>query len=151
MVYELRPATSDHQTLTEMLAQRLEAVEKRSGVYGHLQSEISVDLSRPIIESLYHIAQEALNNSLKHASANTVTITLRDTKGWVELEVTDNGQGFNPNVLKNGGGFGLTSMREQAERLGGSLTITSAPNQGTRIKVAIPLTPEEGEEGQCLT
>jgi len=56
----------------------------------------------------------------------------------VELEVADNGRGFDPNGLQDGGGMGLPNMRERAERLGGSLAIISEPGQGTKVNASIP-------------
>jgi signal transduction histidine kinase len=86
-------------------------------------------------EGLYRIAQEALNNALKHAGASLVTVRLRTVDGWVTLEVADNGIGFDPAAAS--GGMGLTNMRERAERLGARLAIESRPGEGTQITVEL--------------
>ena len=88
-------------------------------------------------EGLYRIAQEALNNMLKHAEAGAVTVTLRSDSETVTLEVVDDGQGFDLEVAREGGGMGLVNMEERAAQLGGELIIDSAPGAGTRVKVTV--------------
>jgi signal transduction histidine kinase len=86
---------------------------------------------------LYRIAQEALNNALKHAAATAVTVKLHSDGAWVELDVTDNGQGFAPDTVTESGGMGLTTMRQRAQRLGGTLTVQSIAGQGTTVSVKV--------------
>ena len=74
-------------------------------------------------EELYSISIEALNNTLKHAQAEAVTITIRSDDGSVDLEVRDDGGGFDTETVRNGGGMGLANMAERAEKLGAALTI----------------------------
>jgi signal transduction histidine kinase len=89
---------------------------------------------------LYRIAQEALNNALKHSRATEVLLRLSTGQEQVEMEVADNGIGFDlGKVTAKGGGMGLTNMRERAEKLGGSLTIHTAPDNGTAIDVRISI------------
>jgi signal transduction histidine kinase len=95
-----------------------------------------VKLPADVEEALYGIAQEALNNALKHAQPSSVTVTLR-MEGRVELEVADDGSGFDAGAVDGAGGIGLVSMQERAEKVGGTLTIHSAPGKGTRINVTI--------------
>jgi signal transduction histidine kinase len=137
LVYELRPAALETEGLVAALQQRLEAVEKRAGVEARLLVEEMVELPTIVEEGLYRIAQEALNNILKHAAATAVTVRLKANPEQVELEVVDNGRAFDPANLSNGGGIGLVSMRERAERLGGSLTIISRPGEGTRVRANV--------------
>jgi signal transduction histidine kinase len=144
MVYELRPLILRQVGLVGALQQRLDAVERRAGVDVRLVVEGAADgvtagqeiqLAAEVEEALYRIAQEALNNALKHAQCSTVTVTLRLGE-QIELEVTDDGDGFDIDVL-DGAGIGLSSMRERAETLGGALNIHSAPGKGTTINVTI--------------
>ena len=92
-------------------------------------------------KGLYRIAQEALNNALKHAAATSVTVHVRSegegADQQVSLEVVDDGAGFTPEAVHDKGGAGLINMRKRAEGLGGVLVIRSAPGEGTRVKVAI--------------
>jgi signal transduction histidine kinase len=84
-------------------------------------------------EALYHIAVEALNNAIKHAQATSVSLCLRRGETWVELEITDDGKGFEPGSSGSRGGMGLSGMCQRAEGLGGTLSIHSAPGQGTTV------------------
>jgi PAS domain S-box-containing protein len=138
LVYELRPPTLEEEGLLGALHQRLAAVEKRAGLEARLLAEDLVDLSAPIEEGLFRIAQEALNNSLKHAAATSVTVRLgADDQGLV-MEVADNGRGFDMRAeTDQQGGIGLATMRERAERLGGSLEVRSALGQGTTVLVRL--------------
>jgi len=135
LVYELRPLPLEQEGLIGALQQRLDAVEKRSGVNARLIVENLDRLPEPIEAALYYIAQEALNNSLKHSGASNVTVNLSGEQQHVRLEVIDNGRGFDRAAIADRGGLGLTSMRERAELLGGSLTLESTPGNGTRLTV----------------
>jgi two-component system sensor histidine kinase UhpB len=101
------------------------------------------DLARlaPAIEiALYRIVQEALTNVTKHAHANQVTISLTVQQEKLELVVADDGTGFDPSTVSRrggAGGWGMITMRERAEAIGGTLTIESAPTRGTRLIVTI--------------
>ena len=86
-----------------------------------------------------HIAQEALNNSLKHAEATSVTVKLRTADGNVELEIADNGKGFEKESVDDKGGMGLGNIKERSEALGGQWSITSQPNEGTRVWIRVPV------------
>jgi signal transduction histidine kinase/ligand-binding sensor domain-containing protein len=139
LVYELRPPVLEEEGLLGALHQRLGAVEKRAGVDVHLVVEQVVELPAAVKEALYRIALEALNNALKHAAATSVTVHFRADDERVELEVADNGRGFDPSTIGERRGMGLTSMRERAEKLDGSLTIHSTPGEGTWVKVEVLL------------
>jgi nitrate/nitrite-specific signal transduction histidine kinase len=138
LVFELRPMALETEGLGGALQQRLDAVEKRAGVEAHLIVEGTGELSTIMEEGLYRIAQEALNNVLKHAGASVVTVRINSHGDWVELEVRDNGRAFDPANIDHRGGVGLTSMRERAEQLGGSFTISSRSGEGTMVKAKIP-------------
>ncbi len=135
LVYQLRPLVLKREGLVGALQQRLDAVEKRAGVDARLLTEGEVELPAQVEEELYRIAQEALNNALKHAAATCVTVCIRAEGDQVELEVRDDGRGFDPVTVGNEGGMGLVSMRERTEKLGGTLVILSTPGEGTRVRV----------------
>jgi signal transduction histidine kinase len=137
LVYELRPSALEQVGLVEALRQRLEAVEGRAGVEAQFLVDGTVELPEAVEEGLYLIAHEALNNVLKHAQVTSVTVRICADGDHVELEVEDNGKGFDPGAVSDRGGMGLINMRERAERLGGSLTLVSAPREGTRVKVVV--------------
>ncbi len=92
--------------------------------------------------ALYRIAQEALQNVMKHADASRVALRLSSTHGYVQLVVEDDGSGFQPTQAgRNRSGdpaYGLVGMRERAELVGASLQVTSTPGSGTRVLVEVP-------------
>lgn len=139
LVYELRPLILERDGLAAALKQRLETVEGRTGVESSLIVEGSGLVPELIEVELLRIAQEALNNSLKHSGASSVTVRLHTSPAEVTLAVSDNGRGFAPDVMGHKGGLGLASMRERANRLGGRLDIESRPGHGASITVSIPI------------
>ncbi len=139
LVYELRPLMLERDGLASALKQRLETVEGRAGVETKLVVEGSGLLPEHIETELYRIAQEALNNSLKHSSASSVAISLQTGHDPITMTVIDNGRGFAAEEIADRGGLGLVSMQERAQRLGGRVEVQSAPGEGVTIKVTIPL------------
>lgn len=101
------------------------------------------DIPDGLKTTVFRITQEAMNNIGKHARADLVTISLRKRKGSIELEVQDNGQGFDVTEAFAAAGFeeklGLTSMRERAQLSGGTLSITSTHGKGTNVSATWPL------------
>jgi len=94
---------------------------------------------------LPRIIQEALNNARKHASAKQVRVVIANLdEGAISVMIEDDGCGFDPDILSNEGknGFGLQIMAERAEDAGCSLHIDSAPGQGTRVMIRIPIAKE---------
>ncbi|MBC8444746.1 MAG: GAF domain-containing sensor histidine kinase, partial [Chloroflexi bacterium] len=150
LVYELRPPVLEYEGLVGALQERLDAVEKRSGVQVQLMVQGDLDLTPEIEEGLYRIAQEALNNALKHAGASAIVVRLHVGGDEVELEIADDGVGFDRNAISDMGGMGLANMRQRADQLSGTLCIVSTPGEGTRIHAAIPgnarVSPKKGEE-----
>jgi signal transduction histidine kinase/putative methionine-R-sulfoxide reductase with GAF domain len=136
LVYELRPSNDLDEGLARALQRRLEAVEKRSGIEVRLVVQGEAHLDPPTIAALYRIAEEALNNTLKHAHASAVQVTLRAEDGQFTLEIADNGRGFDLSEIPKGG-MGLVNMRERAAALGGQLELSSRLGQGTRVAVRI--------------
>ena len=139
MVYELRPPELEHEGLIGALRKRLSAVEKRSGVEARLLVDEIVDLPIPLENELYRIAQEALNNILKHAAATSVLVNIHRENGIIVLEVIDDGVGFDPSTRGELGGMGLASMRERVEKMGGSFEISSEQGTGTSVKVQMKI------------
>jgi signal transduction histidine kinase len=138
LLFELRQPVFELKDLSAALRARLGAVEARSGLATEMRLEECLDLPGAVAQDLYRIAQEALNNVLKHGHASRVMVTLESTAERVHLEVTDDGAGFHPDAAQSGGGLGLNGMRERAEQWGGTLTIESAPGGGTRVQVEVP-------------
>jgi PAS domain S-box-containing protein len=144
LIFELRPPVLEQSGLAGALQARLDAVEKRAGVQAELRVagvEGMADaewLPLAVQQELYHIAQEALNNSLKHAKAQNLQVCLQLKDDTVRLEVLDDGIGFDPATAEARGGLGLPGMRERVQRIGGQVQIESAPGQGTTVSVEVP-------------
>jgi signal transduction histidine kinase len=139
LVFELRPFMLETEGLVSALRARLAAVEGRSGLKAELLVEEERRLPIMIEEELYRIAQEGLNNVVKHARATKVQIQLKYDAHAVLLELIDDGKGFEPETAHQSGGFGLQGIQERVQQLGGILQIESAPRSGTRLSVRIPL------------
>ncbi len=139
LVYELRPQILQSAGLVGALEHRLAAVERRAGITARMHVAQDIDLPSNFEEELFHISMEALNNILKHAGASEVQLSLSIEKDTLLLRVADNGRGFEPELVKNQGGIGISSMIERAEKIGGSLSIQSEPNKGTAVIVNVPL------------
>ncbi len=139
LVYQLRPLALEHEGLLGALQARLDSVEKRAGVEARFLIEGSLGSLPPALEEgLFRVAQEALNNALKHAAARSVVVRLRGDNDGITLEVTDDGRGSALLTSDVKGGMGLTSMKERVAQLQGMLTIDSTPGQGTRVAVEVP-------------
>jgi signal transduction histidine kinase len=138
MVFELRPSELDEQGLIGALRQRLNMVEKRAGMDVQMETPPVLSLPKTLEQELYSLAQEALNNALRHANARSLLLRLRRHGAAVELVVQDDGGGFDPDTLPASGGVGIRGMNERVEKLGGRLVVESAPGQGTMVQVRIP-------------
>ena len=139
LVFELRPFMLEMEGLVSALRARLAAVEGRSG----LKTDVFVEEERrlPIVieEQLYRIAQEGLNNVVKHAGATQVQIRLKYEANTISLDIIDDGKGFEPEAAHRSGGFGLQGIMERVQQLKGTLNIESAPSRGTHLIARIPL------------
>ncbi len=137
MIFELRPPALQKLGLASALEARLKSVEERTGLTTNLEVVITRPLAQEIEDSLYRIAQEALNNVLKHAGAQKVSIRITQTEASTTLRITDDGHGFNPPAVKRNGGLGLKSMKERAIGVGAELKINSQPGEGTIVSVEV--------------
>ncbi|MBZ5636173.1 MAG: PAS domain S-box protein [Acidobacteriia bacterium] len=96
-------------------------------------------LPREVASCVYRVAQESLQNIVKHASAKNVSVVLALQDGVVGLTVADDGAGFDPEAIRGKGGLGLIGMQERARLANGKLSIASQPGRGTRIVLEVPL------------
>ncbi|HTX91569.1 MAG TPA: histidine kinase N-terminal 7TM domain-containing protein [Anaerolineales bacterium] len=135
-LFEMKPVDLEHEGLVSVLHQRLAAVEGRADIRARLIADEKIDLPLEKQVTLYYIAQEALNNILKHANARAVMIHLKNRKSSVALEIEDDGRGFD---MKNAdkGGLGLRIMHERADQVGGKIKITSTPGKGTKVTATV--------------
>lgn len=145
LLFELRPPQLEQEGIVGALQLRLDAVEGRAGVKTQLLVNGEVNLPRDYEEELYAIAQEALNNALKHANAAAVAIHLLVSKSGIELQIVDDGMGFEQRPNPPRGGMGLLTMRERSEKIGGALSIDTLPEIGTTVRLTVDL-PARTEE-----
>lgn len=113
-----------------MLAGRAHGIEVR------VSSSDLPELEPRVEAAAFRVAQEALHNALRHSGASEIRVTLSRAGRRVVLEVRDDGAGFDPELAS--GGLGLASMRERAAAVGGALRVSSAPGDGTRVRLAVP-------------
>jgi len=139
LIFELRPSLLEQVGLVGALQQRMEAVERRAGVTAEFHVEGIAELPVALENDIYQIAQEALNNILKHSGASWVALRLAMADRTLRLTIADDGRGFDPAVIDETGGIGFASMRERAGRLGGELQIESKPGAGTRVSLTVPV------------
>jgi GAF domain-containing protein/HAMP domain-containing protein len=147
LLLELRPAALIDTRLDDLLNQLGEAVTGRSGLPVTVTMEGQCDLPPDVHVAFYRIAQEALNNVVKHAGASEVSVALRSstlperterrTQQVVELLVKDDGRGFDPDYSQPDR-LGLGIIRERAESIGASVEIRSEPGSGTEVEVVWP-------------
>jgi signal transduction histidine kinase len=123
------------------LAKQAAAVRARHGLRVQTAFGDEPQVPTEIKQALYRIAQEALQNTIKHARATSVQVELASGVEGISLHLSDDGIGFDP-TQSFPGHVGLHSMQERAARLGGKLEVTSEPHRGTRVSVQIPVVRE---------
>jgi len=134
----LRASPLEDLGLTLALRQLVDATAERSGLAISLDIADDLDDLRPEVEqSIYRITEEALNNTVRHANAQTATISLHRERGDLRLTITDDGFGFNPETVTQNGHYGLVGMRERALLCNGQLDIHSTPATGTTVRLTV--------------
>jgi PAS domain S-box-containing protein len=140
LVYEAQSHLADENIdLVSALEDRLNMVERRVGVRAKISYDDGfVEYCPPAWhENLYWMIMEALNNSLKHAQAHNIKVVIRCAEKELKVEVEDDGTGFDTNQAR--GGFGMRTMRERAEILGGALSVQSSPGHGTSVNFSVKI------------
>jgi two-component system, NarL family, sensor histidine kinase DevS len=141
LITELRPATLDQLGLRAALEDLTERFEHGAGVKVSADLSIGSERLHPELETaVYRLVQESLTNVAKHALAETVLLQVRSGDGCLDVLISDDGQGFDPEIRH--GGFGLAGMRERVELTGGELQIESQSGAGTRVMASMPLGDE---------
>jgi PAS domain S-box-containing protein len=142
LITELRPAALDAIGLEAALQALAEQHEQTADLTVSCRFDLArEEEARPtaLLETaVYRLVQEALNNAAKHSMAKHIELAVRASGGTIEMEIRDDGVGFEPNLVQEG--FGLVGMRERAALLGGTLEVESTRGAGTEIRAEIPLT-----------
>ncbi|WP_020658281.1 sensor histidine kinase [Amycolatopsis benzoatilytica] len=145
LVYALSPVELEGASLPAALERLCRREGQRSGLTVHFHlSGTAFDVPTAYEVALLRIAQSALSNTVRHASASRAELTLSYMDTSVTLDAVDDGIGFDPQALRGGseeGGFGLAAMRARARSLGGTWTVESSPGHGTALAVSFPVDP----------
>lgn len=143
IIYDLRPMSLDDLGLIPTVKRYIDKFNEEIGINVEIMVLGKQEAIKPIIEiACFRIIQEALNNVAKHSKAQDVLIKIEQTLDNLSIVIKDNGIGFEMKKLKKNSdesGFGLIGMKERAELLNGKLDIISAPREGTKIILCIPL------------
>lgn len=137
MALLLRPSMLDDLGLVSALEWYAREVSRSSETEVEVKAEnVSETLPDPLMLCIYRVVQEAVNNAQRHARAKNVTVELRETDTSVQVQIKDDGTGFDGKRTR---GIGLLGMDERVKRLGGTISIESQPGAGTTIRAELPL------------
>jgi len=145
LIFDLRPVSVKDAGLAAALRDQVEQVRRTGGPELLFEEHGTCPLPLSVQEHLFRIAQEALRNAVRHARAERIVVSLATDAECLELSVSDDGRGFDPQALAAGErrSFGLIGLRERVRLLDGSLDIESGPGQGTQVKIRIPIPAQE--------
>ena len=138
VTHQLHPAALEHLGLVSALRSHCAEFKSSEGmrVWFHVSSEVR-STSPEVGVCLYRIAQEAIRNAAKHSRAQEAWVEIGQHRDVIRLSIVDKGVGFDLRTLNVGQGLGLVSMRERVQLISGSLTIKSAPGEGTCVEVRV--------------
>ena len=138
--HQLHPSVLEHSGLAPALEAFGRETGKQTGIAVTVTArDVPARIPRAIATGLYRVAQEALRNIAKHASAKSTAITLSGESGLLRLTIIDDGIGFDADAQEGNPGLGMVSMQERVRLLDGVLTVQSEPGEGTRVEVSVRL------------
>jgi len=136
-IFDLKPYLAGEKGVTSLVENQVREFRMVSGVPTTLETRGEErQVSVPAATCLYRVTQEVLANAFKHAKASEVKVHLEFAPEGVKLTVEDNGQGFD--ATKSSSGYGLPNMRQRAEEVGGTFSLSSSPGKGTKMAIALP-------------
>jgi len=139
LIFELRPADLDAEGLAATLGKHVEVLRRVYPMQIEFKEALAGRLPAEVEREVYRIAQEALNNAIKHSEAARIDVELRSRDGIISLSIADNGKGFEPGGSHmRATSLGITSMEERAAAVNGSLRIESG-QAGTRVELEVPV------------
>ncbi|RED63895.1 HAMP domain-containing sensor histidine kinase [Cohnella lupini] len=145
LIAQLRPMELQGRTLEEALGRWFPDYCRQNGLQGTLEIQIRGRLSEAKEHQLFLIIQEAMANVVKHAEAKSVRLFLGETDRQISLSIEDDGAGFRAEQVRTGA-YGLSTMRERAQKLGGEAEIVTKPGSGTRVKAWFPKFDSENSD-----
>jgi signal transduction histidine kinase len=140
--HELRPTVLDDLGWIPAIRFLAESVTKRANLPIRIKTMVTGRLPGAVEIALYRVVQEALTNATKHAHASQVSIRVQRVSGALCCSIQDDGAGFDVRTVRSGRkprGLGLIGMRERLNAIGGTLLIDSAPGQGTKLLIRVPM------------
>ncbi len=137
LIFELRPESIATEGLVAAIGRQVAATQARYGITVEAELCEEPDIAIEAKEAVYRIAQESLHNTVKHARATRVQLSLTCGDAILRLRIVDNGQGFDPSG-DFPGHLGLRSMRERAQGIRGTFEIESSPGEGTTVTLTVP-------------
>jgi two-component system sensor histidine kinase DegS len=127
-------------SLERRLREELEIFSARSGFSVDFQCAVGAhNLPMPIERELYFALREGVLNAIRHSRATEMHLSLSQTRKTCEARLRDNGVGFNVSASESSNHYGLKGMRERIRKIGGELSLQSAPGKGTEIHITVPL------------
>jgi two-component system, NarL family, sensor histidine kinase LiaS len=147
LIHEMRPAALEGKGLPAALSDYAASWSRRSEIPAEVNVRGERETPLEVEQALFRVAQEALANVARHSGASRAEIDLIYDADRLTLRVADDGRGFDP-TKRSQEGFGLQSMSERLEKLGGRVDVESAPGEGARVVCVCPLAGASGEEGK---
>ncbi|TBL67917.1 sensor histidine kinase [Paenibacillus thalictri] len=145
LLLHLRPVHLEGKHLHEGLVELLQELTAKVPMDIHWEVAEDIRLPKGIEDHLFRIVQEAMSNALRHSKATRLEIKLAQPGDIIRLTIRDNGVGFNLDE-KRQASYGILTMRERVNEIGGSLSIITAPEKGTRLEIRVPVLSEGGGE-----
>jgi PAS domain S-box-containing protein len=142
LLLELRPAALVRTSMEDLMVQLSQAVMSRKNLDVRVHVEGDISLSSKVQVGIFRLAQESLNNIVKHAHATQVDLDLKMNNDSLVLSISDNGRGFDLGQ-KEAAGLGLEIMRERADSIGAELRIISEVGEGTHVYIVWPAKPQK--------
>lgn len=148
LLLHLRPVHLEGKRLSEGLIELLQELQMKVPMDISWEMDEEIRLPKGIEDHLFRIVQEALSNALRHSKATKLEAKLLHRPDGIRLSIRDNGVGFDLDAKKQTS-YGIVSMKERVNEIGGSLHIITAPDKGTRIEIRVPILLE-GEEADGI-
>ena len=145
LLLHLRPVHLEGRKLTDGLRDLARELQAKVPIEITTDFDEDIELPAGFEDHLFRIVQEALSNTLRHAKASKLSLSLKKHGESIHLSIRDNGVGFDVNEQKPAS-YGLKTMQERVNELGGAIHVISAPGKGTRIDIRIPILDGEREE-----
>ncbi|MFT8318712.1 MAG: sensor histidine kinase [Sporolactobacillus sp.] len=144
LLLHLRPVRLNDESLDDGLRHLIQEMDGKTPIHFEADIHSVGGLSKGVENHLFRLSQEALSNALRHSEATRVKISLTEKDQAVVLSIFDNGCGFDPKVDKIAS-YGLKTMRERAEEIGGHFLLTTHKGDGTSIHIRVPIQRREAD------